>query len=225
MFPPSRRFLETAEEADARRRLEGLLGRDDTGVLVALDGASVVGLGTVHVFPVIHAEVPGGQLTALVVVEAPAVHDRRVGAAVPRAFDHQIRTIDERGRMLETPKLLDAEERQAAVIHITVPRAGIQDAMGLAFNEVMQVVKEQGITPAGPFFSHHRRMDPDVFDFELGLPIPVPISPVGRVRPGKLPGGRVAQAVYRGPYEGLGEAWSQFGKWLKANGQATAENL
>lgn len=41
-----------------------------------------------------------------------------------------------------------------------------------------------------------------------------------------VPGGRYARATYVGPYEGLGEAWSEFaGQWLPASGERAGEGF
>ena len=37
--------------------------------------------------------------------------------------------------------------------------------------ELMAAVAAQGVEVAGPLFTHHLRMDPQIFDFELGLPV------------------------------------------------------
>ena len=71
-------------------------------------------------------------------------------------------------------------------------------------------------------FAHHLKMDPGTFDFEVGVPVSAPVSPAGRVKPGELPGARVARKVYTGPYEGLDEAWGAFDGWMKAQGLAPA---
>ena len=83
--------------------------------------------------------------------------------------------------MLDTPTLVQTTAQPAAVIRITVPRDEIQQAMCPAITEVMAAVTAQGAAPAGPIFSHHFRMSPDVFDFEVGVPLSTPINPVGRV--------------------------------------------
>jgi effector-binding domain-containing protein len=89
----------------------------------------------------------------------------------------------------------------------------------------MSTIAAQGITPTGPIFSHHFRMDPAIFDFEIGIPVSKPVSPAGRVKPGTLPAAMVARTVYRGPYEGLGPAWGEFSEWIKGEGLKPAENL
>jgi effector-binding domain-containing protein len=127
--------------------------------------------------------------------------------------------------MLDTPIVTQSVAQPTAVIHLTVPRSQIQQVMGPAIGEVMAAVAAQGIKPAGPVFTHHLRMPSDVFDFEVGVPVATPVVAVGRVRPGTLPAATVARAVYRGPYEGLGAAWGEFGAWLKAAGHQPAATL
>jgi effector-binding domain-containing protein len=127
--------------------------------------------------------------------------------------------------MIDTPQIVQTSEQLAAVIHLTIPRAEIQNAMGPAIGEVMAAVAAQGIAPVGPVFSHHFRMDPGTFDFEVGVPVATPVAPTGRVKPGRLPAAKVARTVYEGPYEGLGPAWGEFGAWIAAAGHQPAPNL
>jgi hypothetical protein len=37
--------------------------------------------------------------------------------------------------------------------------------------ELMDTLKAQGIASTGPWFTHHLKMDPEIFDFEIGLPV------------------------------------------------------
>ena len=119
--------------------------------------------------------------------------------------------------MLETPQITQFTTQQTAVIHLTIPRTEIRKVMGPAIGEVMAAVAAQGIAPAGPLFSHHFKMHPDTFDFEVGVPVPKPVAASGRVHASQLPAATVARTVYCGPYEGLGEAWGEFNSWIKAN--------
>ena len=48
--------------------------------------------------------------------------------------------------------------------------------MGPGYQELMDTLTAQGIQPTGPWFTHHLRMDPEVFDFELGVPIAAPVT-------------------------------------------------
>jgi effector-binding domain-containing protein len=97
--------------------------------------------------------------------------------------------------------------------------------MGPAIAEVMAAVGAQGVVPAGPVFSHHFKMDPDRFDFEVGVPIAASVSAAGRVVASELPSATVARTIYHGDYEGLGAAWGKFMDWIAAEGHEPAEDL
>ncbi len=127
--------------------------------------------------------------------------------------------------MLETPQIVQSPEQPAAVLHVRVPRARIREVMGPGLQEVLGAVKAQGLTPTGPWFAHHLLMDPETFDFELGVPVASPIRETGRVRPGGLPAATVARTLYRGDYSGLFSAWGEFLGWMKANGWAPGPDL
>jgi len=127
--------------------------------------------------------------------------------------------------MIDEPEIVTTEPQRAAVIHLTIPRNKIQEEMGPGHNELMSALKAQGVAPAGPWFTHHLRMDPAVFDFEIGVPVAAEVKATGRVKPGVLPAAKVARTTYRGGYEGLGSAWGEFEAWIKKQGHAAAPDL
>ncbi len=127
--------------------------------------------------------------------------------------------------MLDTPEITETTALHTALIRLTIPRAQIQTVMGPGITEVMAAASEQGIGPSGAWFTHHLRMDPEVFDFEICVPVTSPVTPKGRVEPGEWPAMRVVRTTYRGGYEGLGEAWGEFDKWIAEQGLTTAPDL
>ena len=127
--------------------------------------------------------------------------------------------------MLEKPEITQTHARNAAVIRLTIPREEIRKVMGPGYHELMSTIEAQGLKPAGPWFSHHFKMDPKVFDFEIGVPVDAPVEPQGRVQAGELPAAKVVRTVYRGGYEGLPSAWGEFEAWIKTEGLETAPNL
>jgi effector-binding domain-containing protein len=127
--------------------------------------------------------------------------------------------------VLETPQVMETADQLTAFIHLTVPRAEIRSVMAPGLGEVKAAIAAQGIAPAGPWFTHHLRMDPALFDFEVCVPVEEPVAAAGRVKPGRLPAARVARVVYRGPYEGLGAAWGEFDAWIAANGHKPGTDL
>jgi effector-binding domain-containing protein len=127
--------------------------------------------------------------------------------------------------MLDTPQILQTTPQMTAVIPVTCPRSEIQHVMGTGIGEIMQTLSAQGIAPAGPWFTHHLRMEPGIFDFEICVPVASPVTAAGRVRPGEWPAMKVARTNYRGPYEGLGDAWGEFMDWIETNGHKPAPDL
>jgi effector-binding domain-containing protein len=126
---------------------------------------------------------------------------------------------------MHPPEIADIPAQLTAVIRLTIPRDQIRAVMGPAMREVMEAVHQKGIAPSGPMFSHHFRMHPGIFDFEVGVPVPCAMSPVGRVIPGELPAVRIVRTVYHGPYERLADAWEEFDAWIFANGHSPLPDL
>jgi effector-binding domain-containing protein len=127
--------------------------------------------------------------------------------------------------MIEVPHLADIPAQSTAVIHLVVPASEIRQVMGPGITEVLAAVAAQGLPKAGAWFTHHFRPPTDVFDFEVGIPVVGTIAPTGRVRPAQLPAARVARTAYVGGYEGLGDAWAAFEKWIRADGHDPASEL
>jgi uncharacterized protein YndB with AHSA1/START domain/effector-binding domain-containing protein len=123
------------------------------------------------------------------------------------------------------PRIVEMTARPIAVLRFTIPRREIQSVMGTGRRELKEALAAQGVTPAGPWFSHHLRMAPDIFDFEIGWPVAAPIAAAGRVLPAQWTAGIAAQTVYHGAYEGLGAAWGELNHWIAAEGHASAPDL
>lgn len=107
--------------------------------------------------------------------------------------------------MLNTPQITQSAAQLTAVIRLTVPRAEIRNLRGPGIGELKTAVAALGIALAGPRFNHHLSMDPDIFDFEISVPVASWVSPVGRVKAGKLPSKKVAADDLPGDHEGLAD--------------------
>ena len=127
--------------------------------------------------------------------------------------------------MIDTPHIVQTAAQPTAAIRLTVPRAEIRTVMGPGYSELMAAVAAQGIAPVGPWFTHHLRMDPDVFDFEICVPVATRVAGAGRVQPGELRAATVARTLYRGSYEGLAAAWGELMRWIAAQGHTPAPDL
>lgn len=127
--------------------------------------------------------------------------------------------------MIDVPQITQSKEQLTAVVHLQIAKDEIQRVMAPAIQEVMATVAGQGVGVAGPVFTHHFRITPTLWDFEVGVPVKAPVAAAGRVRPGKLRATRLARTTYHGPYEGLGEGWGELKAWLSAQGYEAATDL
>jgi len=143
----------------------------------------------------------------------------------PATMSHQGTPIQENSPAIDTPQIAQAAAQLTAIIRLTIPREEMRTVMGPGIRELMTAVTAQGIAPTGPWFTHHLKMDPQTFDFEIGVPVASPVVAAGRVKPGQLPAAKVARTVFHGGYEGLGSAWSELDAWIKANGHTPGPDL
>jgi effector-binding domain-containing protein len=127
--------------------------------------------------------------------------------------------------VIETPTITDSPEQATACISLVVPRDEIQSVMGPAIREVYAVLQAQGVAPAGPWLTHHRRRPTDTFDFAVCVPVSKPVAAAGRVTPGTLPAARVARTLYRGGYDGLAGAWGELCAWIDVSGHTPRADL
>ncbi len=127
--------------------------------------------------------------------------------------------------MSEPPQIVDVPAQNTACIRLTIPPSAMQKEMGPAIAELYASLKEQSVAPEGPLFAHYLRFDPVTFDFEVGVPVAVPVSESGRLRPGHIPASRVARTVYSGPYEGLQSAWGDLSDWIRSQGLTIGPNF
>ncbi|RKH15070.1 AraC family transcriptional regulator [Corallococcus sp. CA053C] len=127
--------------------------------------------------------------------------------------------------MIETPRIVQTVAQLTAIVPVTVARSEIRTVMGPGISELMATVASQHIAPAGPWFTHHLRTDPQVFEFEISVPVTAPIQDRGRVRPGLWPAMKVVRTVYQGPYEGMGQAWGEFDAWISAQGLKASQDF
>jgi effector-binding domain-containing protein len=124
--------------------------------------------------------------------------------------------------MNDTPTIVKTAAQRAAIVHLTIPKAAIQKEMGPGIAEVRAALAAQNIEATGPWFTRHYKMDPEVWDFDIGVPVVKPVAPTGRVKDGELPAATVARTIYHGGYEGLAGAWPKLDAWIAEQGRTAA---
>lgn len=116
---------------------------------------------------------------------------------------------------------VDVTTRRAAtavVTEVTTDQAHISEAFDAAFRELAQYLREEGIAACGPGFAVYHEIAADrPWKATIGVPVLDPGPGTEAIRPGALPGGKVAVIVHEGPYEGLADRWSELTEWLRTH--------
>lgn len=131
------------------------------------------------------------------------------------------RTVIEE-RTSGTFELIDRAAQPTAVIAIETTPDGIGSALGQAFAEVQAALGRAGVAPVGPPFARYFEYSPALVDLEAGCPVGAPVSGDGRVKPGELPAGRIAQAWHAGGYDTVAETYGRLETWIRELGHTPA---
>lgn len=154
-----------------------------------------------------HAKVPEERLAMPEAIKKKLQEETRPAAPLPEtaiAFDEH-------------------KERHTVAIRIAIrpeseEAAGKEISKNLAiiFPEVMGFLQDKGLFPDGPPFTRWHSMDARGFDLEAGFTVPQAVAGGGRIKSGKLPGGKVAQTIHIGQYEDLPKTYRRIGEWVES---------
>ena len=110
-------------------------------------------------------------------------------------------------------------QRHTAAIKMTRPVTQIGPAMGEAFPKIYHAVVSSGVEPAGMPLARYYDFGETETTFECAIPVPEPFTGDGEVEPSTVGGGEAAFALHVGPYDKLGETWSEIMAWLAEQGR------
>lgn len=123
-------------------------------------------------------------------------------------------------------RIVDETEQATAVVHERVAISALPDFFTRAFALTAATAGEQGTALAGPPFAlYHGMPGPEGVDVEAGFPVNQPVHDAGDVHASRLPGGTAAVAVHTGPYERLGDTYTQIRERLTEQGLQAAMDM
>ena len=97
--------------------------------------------------------------------------------------------------------------------------------MGREFGRIMAAIASQGVSPAGGALTVYHAWTEDAVDAEIAFTIEGDFAPQEDVKPGMLPGGKVAFTVHVGPYDQIGAAYEAIQQHAEANGLILADMM
>ena len=121
--------------------------------------------------------------------------------------------------MLTMPKIIERIEQPYVAITAKVTMREIGPSAETLLPEVFGWLEQRGITPAGaPFFKYNVIDMERQLEIEFGVPTSAVVAGDARVHAGRLPAGRYASLVHRGPYDALYDANAALIRWAKERG-------
>lgn len=104
--------------------------------------------------------------------------------------------------------------------HATMDPGAISDAMGDAFDEVMDFMDRHGIATEGPPLSVYHGYSPDEIAFRAGLLVTETDTraATGDVLADRTPGGEVLHFTHTGPYATLRDSYATMMEYVASRG-------
>lgn len=120
------------------------------------------------------------------------------------------------------PHLRDVRRVVLAVVRETVGMEELPAFFDRAYHQVLDAVQRQGLHPVGPPVGVYYGQPGETIDVAAGFPVSGEVLPDGDVRPGELPGGRVAEMIHRGSYDTLAASYQKLEDWMREAGHTAA---
>lgn len=115
------------------------------------------------------------------------------------------------------------EKLKTLMVRTVAPASTLPVLMGEVYGELGAYMGRKGIAFAGPPYAMYYNMDMDALDVEMGFPVSVDAEGEGRITAGEIPGGTVASAVHKGPYDKLMDTYNILMAFVRENGLETTE--
>ena len=120
-------------------------------------------------------------------------------------------------------EIKDIAARPVIGIRSSVAVSDIGKFIPATFGKVGPFFQENGMEMTGPPVALYYSDQTGDMDMAAGTPVTRVTATTEEITELELPGGKVASAVYTGPYEGISEAWNQLISEITSRGLATVE--
>ncbi len=89
--------------------------------------------------------------------------------------------------------------------------------LGKAYGAIGQYLGQLGEGPAGAAYAAYFDFNMDDFEVEIGFPVAKPLPEKDQIKNTEIPGGKLAQAIYTGPYNKIEPAYTALTEYVKEN--------
>jgi effector-binding domain-containing protein len=128
--------------------------------------------------------------------------------------------------MPDVPEVRELTPRPAAAVRVTTTMPELGQAYGTHIPGVAGRLPGLGAEISGPPYGRYHAFEQETIDVEIGFPVAEPVGDLpaladvgeGELGASELPGGRVAFALHRGPYDALAGTYDRLRAWMAENG-------
>ncbi len=107
-----------------------------------------------------------------------------------------------------------------ASVRGTFPMAELAEVMGREFGRIMAALNAEGVEPSGGALAVYHGWTEDAVDVEIAFTVRgvfFPQDAKGVVKASRVPGGKVAFTVHKGPYDQIGNAYGAIQAYAEAH--------
>ena len=120
-------------------------------------------------------------------------------------------------------EIKQVEKRPVVGIRRRIEKSDVGDFIREAFSTVGPFFNSKGMKITGPPVAIYYEVTEDKMDIAAGAPVTKVTASSGEITELELKAGRVATAVYTGPYEGLPSAWDEFMTQIASRSETVVE--
>ena len=112
-------------------------------------------------------------------------------------------------------EIKEVEQQNSLMVRLTTPVSKMSDVMGEVYQELAGYMGKKGIEFAGPPYAMYYNMDMEALDVEIGFPVNLSDTGEERIKPGCIPGGKIATTIHTGPYGKMEETYEKLMAYVK----------
>ena len=115
-------------------------------------------------------------------------------------------------------ELLEQEPQPTLSIRTNTSIENMPQELGKAYGAIGQYLGQLDEGPAGAPYAAYFDFNMDDFEVEIGFPVTKPLPERDEIKNTMIPGGKLAQCLYTGPYNKIEPAYNALTEWVKEKG-------
>ena len=119
-------------------------------------------------------------------------------------------------------ELVKVRAQPVAYVRTRCAQADLPRVIGGSYGKIMQHLGRMRIQPTCAPYAAYYNLDMNDLDIEMGFPVPGEVAPGEDVQFRVLPEGYQIETIYKGPYSGMIEAYTQMQEWMDREGYDVA---